>query len=69
MGFDCIECGQREIWSFEATQPWWFPAFNKPFICIDCFEEKYATPQERGIINQKRAQGFEIIPTPPLEEI
>ena len=69
MGFNCLECGQREIWSFEAMQPYWFPAFDKPFICLDCFEKNHATPEERGIINQKRARGLEIISHPPSQEI
>ena len=68
MGFDCIHCGKREIWSFEAMQPRWFPTFARPFICLDCFDKHHATPEEREIIKEKRGPSFMITSTPPSEE-
>lgn len=31
MGFDCVSCGEREIWAFECL----------PNECTNCFKKKY----------------------------
>ena len=31
MGFDCIVCGEREIWAFESVEP---------RVCEDCYKRK-----------------------------
>jgi hypothetical protein len=32
MGFDCIICGDREIWAFESREP---------RVCCDCYNKKH----------------------------
>ncbi len=36
MGFNCIECGDREIWSFETL----------PNICMKCFKNNHDWPKK-----------------------
>ena len=33
MGFDCIYCGEREIWAFESR--------TRPRVCWECEERRF----------------------------
>jgi len=47
MGFECVLCGQREIWSFESIV--------RPKVCLECIK-KSASWKCKEIAEHRRLQ-------------